>query len=97
MRKPIIAGNWKMHLALQDAAALVTQLKGSCQTDAVDVVVCPPFTALASVNQMLKGSRIGLGAQDLFWETQGAFTGEDRKSTRLNSSHSAKSRMPSSA
>lgn len=76
MRKPIIAGNWKMHLTLQEAAALVAQLKGSCQGDAVDVVVCPPFTALASVNQLLQGSRIALGAQDLFWEAQGAFTGE---------------------
>ena len=76
MRKPIIAGNWKMHLTLQEAAALVSQLKGSCQGDAVDVVVCPPFTALASISRLLDGSQIGLGAQDLFWEAQGAFTGE---------------------
>ena len=76
MRKPVIAGNWKMPLTLADARALVQQLKGSCETDAVDVVVCPPFTALSSVGELLKGSRISLGAQDVFWEPQGAFTGE---------------------
>ena len=76
MRKPIIAGNWKMHLSLQEAGTLIAQLKSSCQTDAVEVVVCPPFTALSAVGQLLKGSRIGLGAQDLYWEPQGAFTGE---------------------
>ena len=76
MRKPIIAGNWKMHLTLPEAATLVAQLKRACENEAVDVVVCPPFTALAAVSQHLKGSRIMLGAQDLFWESQGAFTGE---------------------
>ena len=76
MRKPIIAGNWKMHLTLREAAALVQQLKATCEHDAVDVVVCPPFTALASVGQLLQGSKIRLGAQDVHWEPQGAFTGE---------------------
>ena len=76
MRKIVIAGNWKMHLTLQEAAALVKQLRASCDVDAMDVVVCPPFTALSSVGSLLKGSRISLGAQDLFWEGQGAFTGE---------------------
>ena len=76
MRKPVIAGNWKMHLTLADARALVQPLKGSCDTDAVEVIVCPPFTALSSVGECLKGSRISLGAQDMFWEPQGAFTGE---------------------
>jgi len=76
MRKPIIVGNWKMCLTLGEAGALVRQLKAACETDAVEVVVCPPFTALSSVSTWLKGSRIGLGAQDLFWEAQGAFTGE---------------------
>ena len=76
MRKPVIAGNWKMHLTLAEADALVRQLKTTCDADAVEVAVCPPFTALSSVGRLLKGSRIGLGAQDLFWEPQGAFTGE---------------------
>ena len=65
-----------MNLTLQEAVALVKQLKNSCETDAVEVVVCAPFTALSSVNQLLRGSRIGLGAQDMFWEPRGAFTGE---------------------
>ena len=76
MRLPIVAGNWKLNLLLREAAVLVQQVKTSCDTEAVEVVVCPPFTALSSVGQLLKGSRIGLGAQDLFWESQGAFTGE---------------------
>ncbi|MBI3997093.1 MAG: triose-phosphate isomerase [Candidatus Omnitrophica bacterium] len=75
MRKPIIAGNWKMHLTLAEAHALVRQLLG-LDAKSVDVVICPPFTALSSVAALVKGSRIGLGAQDLFWEPQGAFTGE---------------------
>ena len=76
MRKPLIAGNWKMHLGLKEAQMLVQQLIASCVVEGVEVVVCPAFTALASIAQLLRGSRIGLGAQDLFWETQGAFTGE---------------------
>ena len=76
MRKPVIAGNWKLNLLRADAEALVRQLKLACDTEAVDVIVCPPFTVLAAVGQLLKGSRISLGGQDLFWESQGAFTGE---------------------
>ena len=76
MRRPIIAGNWKANLTRDGAAALVQQLKGPCDTAAVEVVVCPPFTALAAVASLLKGSRIALGAQDVFWEPSGAFTGE---------------------
>src|SRR3989338_8888099 len=76
MRRPVVAGNWKMNLLREEASALVRQLRTTCETDAVEVVVCPPFTALAAVGPLLAGSRIGLGAQDLFWEPQGAFTGE---------------------
>ena len=74
-RKAIIAGNWKCHLTLGDASSLATQLTGSCDTDAVEVVCCPPFTALSTVASLLNGTRIGLGAQDVYWEPQGAFTG----------------------
>jgi triosephosphate isomerase len=76
MRKLVIAGNWKMHLGLAEAAALVKQLKETCGTEAVDVIVCPPYTALASIAQLVSNSRISVGAQDLFWEPQGPFTGE---------------------
>ena len=76
MRKPIVAGNWKMHLTLRESGILAHQIRATCETDAVEMVVCPPFTVLASVGAVLKGSSVGLGAQDLFWEAQGAFTGE---------------------
>ena len=65
-----------MHLTLSEAVELIKQLTGSCDTDAAEVVVCPPFTALSSVGPLLRGSRISLGAQDMYWEPQGAFTGE---------------------
>ncbi len=76
MRTPVIAGNWKMHLTAGEAVALVKQLLASCDTDGVDVIICPPFTALAAVGPLLNGSRIALGAQNVHWEPQGAFTGE---------------------
>ena len=76
MRKPIIAGNWKMHLTRPEAEALARQLRAACDTETVEVVLCPPFTALAAVGQVLHGSRLALGAQNVHWEAQGAFTGE---------------------
>jgi triosephosphate isomerase (TIM) len=80
-RKPIIAGNWKMNLNHLEAIGLVQKLHYNLRPqdyDAVDVVVCPPFTALRSVQTLLEGDRIpmSLGAQDCHWEDKGAFTGE---------------------
>jgi triosephosphate isomerase len=77
-RRPrLIAGNWKMHKTSVEGAALARALvaKGSLPSAAV-VAVCPPFTALAAVGEALHGTGIGLGAQDLHPEPQGAFTGE---------------------
>ncbi len=66
-----------MYMTTADAVALVKQLQTLLAgTDAVEVVVCPAFTALAAVADALKGSRIGLGAQNMHWEQEGAFTGE---------------------
>ena len=78
MRIPLIAGNWKMYLTTADAVALVKQLQSLLEEhdDEVEVVVCPPFTALPAVAGALKGSRIGLGAQNMHWEKEGAYTGE---------------------
>jgi len=77
VRIPIIAGNWKMYKTIPEARELVTGIKEKLKaTGQVEVVVCPPFTALAPVAEVLKGSGIGLGAQDLFWEEEGAYTGE---------------------
>ena len=76
MRRPIVAGNWKMNLTVQEGKDLVTKLKAASFGSGVDVVVCPVFTSLWPVSQLLHDSSIGLGAQDMYWETQGAFTGE---------------------
>ena len=76
MRRPLIAGNWKMHTTQREAAELARQVAAGCRGAAAEVAVCPPFTALAAVRQALEGSSVGLGAQDLSWEAQGAFTGE---------------------
>jgi len=76
MRTPFIAGNWKMHKTIEEAVALVRELCGALEgVDGCDVAVCPPFPALAAVRQALAGSAIGLGAQNMHWEEQGAFTG----------------------
>lgn len=77
MRKPIIAGNWKLHKTIKEAVDLVTLLKRQIHdTQSVDIVVCPPFTALSDVSEILLETDIRLGAQDLYWEDKGAFTGE---------------------
>ena len=77
MRKPIIAGNWKMHNIGSQGVALVEEL-GQLTEDVnnVDIVVCPPFTALSAVANALGGTNIRLGAQNMHWEKKGAFTGE---------------------
>jgi triosephosphate isomerase (TIM) len=76
-RTPLIAGNWKMFKtgieAVETAAQLVNLVAGT--TD-IDVMIAPPFTALAPVSDIVRGSCVSLGAQNLFWEAQGAFTGE---------------------
>ena len=77
MRRPLIAGNWKMHKNVSESIALVSQLKEMvADAKGVEVVVAPPFTALAAVAQVLKGSNILLSAQNTFWEESGAYTGE---------------------
>lgn len=77
VRKPIIAGNWKLNKTIKEAIELVTILKRLIQdTQSVDVVVCPPYTALSDVSEILMESELKLGAQDLYWEEKGAFTGE---------------------
>ncbi len=75
MRKKIIAGNWKMNKTVGEALALVEALKplvGGKQ--GVEIVLCPPFTALYAVSQALQGSSIQLGAQNVFWINSGAYT-----------------------
>jgi triosephosphate isomerase len=72
----VIVGNWKMHGTLATARALAGAVREGCRALAgVRVGVCPPYTALAAVGEVLAGSGILLGAQDAHWETAGAFTG----------------------
>lgn len=77
MRKPLLAGNWKMNTNLQESLQLAVDLnKLVGQVHDRDILVCPPFTALNSVADALRGSVIMVGGQNLHWEGKGAFTGE---------------------
>ncbi len=77
MRTPIIAGNWKMHKTVAEAKKLAQEvISAVADFKNVDVVLCPPFTALAALNELLAGTNVGLGAQNMYFEEQGAFTGE---------------------
>jgi len=77
MRTPIIAGNWKMHKTVREAIGLVLAMKDELDAiEGVEKVLCPPFTALSAVKLLVAGSTIKVGAQNLFWEEKGAYTGE---------------------
>ena len=77
MRTPVIAGNWKMNKTVAEAAAMAADLKLRLAGVAgVKAVVCPPYLAVHTVARLLEGTGIGVGAQDCYWETSGAFTGE---------------------
>ena len=77
MRKPFVAGNWKMNKTVAESRHLVSELVPGLQAiDGVETVLCPPFTSLLAVAALLEGTDIRLGAQNIHWETAGAFTGE---------------------
>ncbi|MFC2067172.1 triose-phosphate isomerase [Chloroflexota bacterium] len=77
MRIPMIAGNWKMNTTVSEAIELVEAMRAELDTISnVEKVVCPPFVSLAAIKELVKGSSIKLGAQNLFYETKGAYTGE---------------------
>ncbi len=77
MRTPIVAGNWKMHKTIAEAVELTRDVRrGVMDVEGVQVVLCPPFTALAAVREAIGPAGIGLGAQNMHYEEQGAFTGE---------------------
>lgn len=77
MRKPFVAGNWKMNMTVEQARALVVDLLPGLQTvSSVERVICPPFTALMAVSAMLAGTEIKVGAQNLHAKASGAYTGE---------------------
>jgi triosephosphate isomerase len=77
MRRPLVAGNWKMFMTVAEARVLLSELlPGLTAIEGVDIVLCPPFTSILSVAALLEGSAIGVGAQNMHWEASGAFTGE---------------------
>ena len=77
MRTPVIAGNWKMHKTVPEARALARAIRAEAgEVSDREVVLAPPYTALAAVAEEIRGSRLELAAQDVHWEPKGAFTGE---------------------
>ena len=76
MRKPIIAGNWKMHKTIAEAVEFVNEIKGKLNDEVVDAVICAPFTLLKDLKDATKGTNIKIGAQNMHFEEKGAFTGE---------------------
>jgi triosephosphate isomerase (TIM) len=100
MRKPVIAGNWKMYKTISEAVAFVEKLKPRvAQTEHCEIVVGPPFTALRAVADAARGSKIGVAAQDVHWDKEGAHTGDiapgmllDAGCTRVIIGHSERRR-----
>ena len=77
MRRPFLAGNWKLNKNLRESLALATALKRHLNDEEdVDIAVCPPFVYLADVVDALRDTHLAVGAQDCYWEESGAFTGE---------------------
>ena len=76
MRKKIIAGNWKMNYCVNKAEDFVSEIKDAINTDEVDVVICPNFVSLDRISDLLDGTNIKLGAQNVHTEDKGAYTGE---------------------
>jgi triosephosphate isomerase len=77
MRKPMVAGNWKMNKTVKEASTLVAEmLPGLQAVSAVERVLCPPYPSLMLISAMHTGTEIGLGAQNMYWEESGAYTGE---------------------
>jgi len=77
MRIPVIAGNWKMYKTARQAAETIRVLADFVRgVQGVEIVICPPFTALSAAVKAAEGSSVAIGAQDCYWEAEGAFTGE---------------------
>ena len=76
MRRPFVAGNWKMNTTEAEAVALARDVAAQTAGAPCDVAVCVPFPHLGGVRDALSGSHVRLGAQDVYWESKGAYTGE---------------------
>jgi triosephosphate isomerase len=75
-RKPLVAGNWKLHKTIAESVQLAEQVVAGAKSVAVELAIAPGFIALSSVAKAISGSPVGLSAQNAYWEAQGAFTGE---------------------
>lgn len=76
MRTPVIAGNWKMHKTEKEAVSFIDEVKQTTLPTDVEAVLCAPFLALPAMVEAANGTRVGIGAQNVHWEEQGAYTGE---------------------
>jgi len=77
MRIPFIAGNWKMYKSVHETVVFVKELRSALKdTSGVEIVIAPPFTAIHAAAEAARNTTIGVAAQDLYWEKEGAFTGE---------------------
>jgi triosephosphate isomerase len=77
MRVPLVAGNWKLNKTAAEARTLISEmLPGLAAVENVDSLVCPPYPAIPAAAELLRGTKVALGAQNVYWETEGAFTGE---------------------
>jgi triosephosphate isomerase len=76
VRKPIIAGNWKMNKKASEAAAFIAEIADAAAASAADAVVCPPFTTIPAAVAAAAGTSVAVAAQDLFWKESGAYTGQ---------------------
>ena len=77
MKKPVMAGNWKMYKTPAETTAFFEKFRLLVEnSDHCETVICPPFTALAAAVDAARGSRIGIGSQNIAWAKEGAFTGE---------------------
>ena len=76
MRKPVIAGNWKLNNDIKTTKEFLLQLKDKIKDAEIDAVICPTFTSLSTAIELLKGTDVKVSAQNMHWETSGAYTGE---------------------
>lgn len=76
MRRPLVAGNWKMHTSYSEAEELAAGIRDRARAVPVEVVLCPPFPWLELVRRVVAGTDLRVGAQDTYWEASGAYTGE---------------------
>lgn len=76
MRKPVIAANWKMHKTVAQALDFIKDFTTRIEDADCEIIICPPFTALVPAAEALAGTEVYLGGQNMFWENEGAYTGE---------------------